>query len=50
MILSTWTFEYALQLQSTRTICFRNVRHSMRLLMISSIPNPFSSVKTVYID
>ena len=38
MILSTWNFEYALQLQSTITICFRFVRHPMRLLMLFAIP------------
>ena len=37
MILSTWNFEYALQLQSTKTICFRYVRHIMRLLMLFEV-------------
>ena len=40
MILSTWTFEYALQFQSMETICFRYGRHPMRLnlLMLFAIP------------
>ena len=33
MILATWNFEYALKLHSTKTICFRYLRHPMRLLM-----------------
>ena len=60
MILSTWNFEYAFQLQSTKAICFRrktkwfrNVRHPMRLLMIFAIqesifqwPVQFRLIKT----
>ena len=45
MILSTWNFEYALQLQSTKTICFRYVSHPMRLLMLLLFKNPFSLVR-----
>ena len=44
MVLSTWTFEYALQLQSMKTICFRYVRHQMRLLM------PFAIPKSIFIS
>ena len=54
MILSTWTFEYALQLQSTKMICFRYQRHPMRFLMFSAIPKihfhqsgPFKLIKTM---
>ena len=38
MILSTWNFEYALQLQSKKMVCFRYVRHPMRLLVLFAIP------------
>ena len=38
MILSTWNFEYALQLQSIKTICVPYRRHPIRLLMLFVIP------------
>ena len=34
MILSTWNFEYDLQLQRTKTILVRYVRHPIRLFML----------------
>ena len=34
----TWNFEYALQLQSTKSVCFRYVIHPMRILMLFAIP------------
>ena len=37
MILS-WNFEYALALQSTKTISFHNVRHPMNLSMLFAFP------------
>ena len=43
MVLSTWTFEYALQLQSMKTIGFCYVRHQMPLLM------PFAIRKSIFI-
>ena len=38
MILSTWTLEYALHLQFTKTVCFRYMRRPVRLLMHFAIP------------
>ena len=38
IIVSTWSFEYALQLKSMKTVCFCCVRHPMRILMLSAIP------------
>ena len=40
MILSTWNFEYALQLQSTKMNCFRYVRHPIHLLMLFDMLKP----------
>ena len=48
MILSIWNIEYALQLQSIQTLCFRYVRrHPMRLLMFFAISKSILSVRTV---
>ena len=38
MVLSTWNYEYALQWQSTKTICIRYVGHTMHLLVLFAIP------------
>ena len=40
---STWNFEYALQLQSTKTICFHYARHPMRLFLLFAIPESIIS-------
>ena len=39
MLLSTWNSEYALQLQSVKTICCRYKRQNM-CLMLFVIPKP----------
>ena len=38
MVLSTWNFEYSLQLQITKMVCVRYVRRPVRLLMPFAIP------------
>ena len=51
MILSSRNFEYALQLQSTKTISFPYLRHPMSLFKVFfSFQNLFSSVRTVKCD
>ena len=47
MILSTWNFEYDLQLQRTKRILFRYVRHTIRLFMLFPFQIPFCSFRTV---
>ena len=48
LILSTWNFEYALQLQSTKSICFRYVWHPLRLLMLFVIPKSIFTSQDSY--
>ena len=43
MVLSTWISEYALQGQSTKTICFCYVGHPMHLLVL------FAILKSIFI-
>ena len=38
MMLSTWNFEYALALQSKKTISFHYVRYQMSLFMLFAFP------------
>ena len=55
MILSTWKLEYALHLRITKTVCFRYMRRTVRLLMHFAIPKsilnnqsgPFKLIKTI---
>ena len=44
MLLSTQNSEFALQLQSVKTICCRNVRQPMRLFMF------FCDLKPIFIS
>ena len=54
MILATWNFKYALQLQSTKTILFCYVRHQMRFIdafcyskIHFHLSRPFELIKTM---
>ena len=50
IILSTWNLEYALALQSIKTIYFHYLRHPVSLFMLLPFQSPFSAARTIRID